>query len=216
MSRRSATTTKVFVGSLPADATPEDLKRLFAPYGAIAECDIANRCGFLHLEDKDLATKAIEELNNSTFMGVRISVEKGRVKPPNRSRGGRGGGGPMRGGKDRGGPYSRDGFGPRFGGRDYPPYPDRYDYERGGRGFDGYGERRPGGYDDRRMGSYMGDRERRPPYDDRPPYADLPRGGYDDRRMPPAGGFEERRPPMTDRRPLMDSGIGPGPREDLR
>lgn len=54
--------------------------------------------------------------------------------------------------------------------------------------------------------------ERRPPYDDRPPYADLPRGGYDDRRMPPAGGFEERRPPMTDRRPLMDSGIGPGPR----
>lgn len=97
-------------------------------------------------------------------MGVRISVEKGRVKPPNRSRGGRGGaGGPMRGGKDRGGPYSRDGFGPRargggFGGRDYPPYPDRYDYERAGR-FDGY-DRRPGGYDDRRGMSYMGERGR--------------------------------------------------------
>lgn len=164
-SRRSATTTKVFVGSLPAEATTEDLKRLFESYGAIAECDIANRCGFLHLEDKDLAEKAIEELNNSTFMGVRISVEKGRVKPPNRGRGGRGGGpGPMRGGKDRGGPYSRDGFGPRrgggsFGGRDYPPYGDRYDYDRGGR-FDGYGDRRPGGYDDRRGGGFMDDRGR--------------------------------------------------------
>lgn len=98
-------------------------------------------------------------------MGVRISVEKGRVKPPNRTRGARGGngGGPMRGGKDRGGPYARDGFGPRprgggFGGRDYPPYGDRYDYDRAR--FDGYPDRRPGAYDDRRGGSYMGDRGR--------------------------------------------------------
>lgn len=163
------------MGSLPADATTEDLKRLFEPFGAIAECDIANRCGFLHLEDKDLAEKAIEELNNSTFMGVRISVEKGRVKPPNRNRGGgRGGPGPMRGGKDRGGPYSRDGFGPRRGGfggggRDFPPYGgDRFgDYDRGGGGgrFESYGDRRGGGggggYEDRRGGGrYMGDRGR--------------------------------------------------------
>ncbi|GJQ80755.1 hypothetical protein Trydic_g9347 [Trypoxylus dichotomus] len=221
MSRRSATTTKVFVGSLPANATTEDLRRLFSPYGAIAECDIANRCGFLHLEDKDLAEKAIEELNNSTFMGVRISVEKGRVKPPNRTRGrGGGGGGPMRGGKDRAGPYSRDGFGPRFGAREYPPYPDRYDYERGGR-FDEYPDRRPASYEDRRGGGYMGERgrpysngyERRPPYDDRPPYPEGPaRTGYDERRMPPAGGFDERRPPLTDRRPLMDPAMNQGPR----
>lgn len=63
--------------------TPEDLRKLFAPYGPIAECDIANRCGFLHLEDKDLAFKAIEELNNTNFMGARISVEKGRISSIN-------------------------------------------------------------------------------------------------------------------------------------
>lgn len=101
------------MGSLPAGVTTDDLRKLFEPYGAIAECDIANRCGFLHLEDQDLATKAIEDLNGIDFMGGKISVEKGRVKPrrggPGGGRGGRGGG-PMRGGRgDRGGPYSRDG-----------------------------------------------------------------------------------------------------------
>lgn len=140
----------MFVGSLPPNVTAEDLRRLFAPYGVIAECDIANRCGFLHLEDKDLAMKAIEELNNTTFMGGRISVEKGRVKPPGR----RGRGlGPMRGGdRDRGGPYARDR--PRNGGyeRDYMGYGDRFDYGKPmppPRNYDGY-DRRPM-YDDRRQ-----------------------------------------------------------------
>lgn len=166
-SRRSATTTKVFVGSLPGGVTTDDLRRLFEPYGPIAECDIANRCGFLHLEDKDLAFKAIEELNNTNFMGTRISVEKGRVKPPRSRRDG--GGGPMRGGKDRGGPYSRDGFrGPQrnggYGGRAYPPFGgggDRYDYDGGmpprpgygGGRYSDVGDRR-GMYDDR--GGYNG------------------------------------------------------------
>lgn len=106
----------MFVGSLPAGATVDDLRKLFEPYGVIAECDISNKCGFLHLEDRDLAMKAINDLNGTDFMGSRISVEKGRVKPPRRP------GGPMRGGgggRDRGGPYSRGG-----GGRDF----------RGGRG----------------------------------------------------------------------------------
>lgn len=109
------------MGSLPAGVTPEDLRKLFEPYGSIAECDISNKCGFLHLEDTDLALKAIEELNGTDFMGSRISVEKGRVKPR------RGPGGPMRGGggggggRDRGSPYSRGGGrdfrgGPRGGG----------------------------------------------------------------------------------------------------
>lgn len=105
---RSATTTKVFVGSLPPDVSPDDLKKLFNPYGPIAECDIANRCGFLHLEDQTLAEKAITELNGVEFMGGKISVEKGRVKPRRSGGGGGGGGGGgPRGGRDRGGPYSR-------------------------------------------------------------------------------------------------------------
>lgn len=129
------------MGSLPQGTTVEELRQLFAPYGDIAECDVVNRCGFLHLEDKTLAFKAIEELNNTTFKGTRISVEKGRVKPPNRDRAGgpRGGqrngfgGGPMRGGRDnyRSGPYMRDGDFERRAG---PPPP------RGPPMTGGYGE----------------------------------------------------------------------------
>lgn len=167
---RSETSTKVFVGSLPAEATTDDLRKLFEPYGTISECDIANRCGFLHLEDEELAIKAIEELNGADFMGAKISVEKGRIKS-NRRGGGRGGG-PMRGGRggDRGGPYSRGGDfrgGPRgFGGRDRDGGGFRGD-RFGGGGYDRRGG--PGGFDDRRGGP----------------------GGYDDRR---SGGF-----PQSDR-----------------
>jgi len=145
---------------------------LFAPYGKIVECDIANRCGFLHLEDRELAEKAIEELNNTNFMGGRISVEKGRVKPPRRNRDG----GPMRGGRDRGGPYSREdayargpprnGMGAYGGSRDYA-YGDRYgEYDRGApvrsyaSDYDNMGDRRSM-YDDRR--GYMDDRRGYPP-----------------------------------------------------
>ncbi|CAG9838486.1 unnamed protein product [Diabrotica balteata] len=171
---RSSTTTKVFVGSLPPDATPDDLKKLFEPYGNIAECDIANKCGFLHLEDAELAMKAIDELNGVEFMGSKISVEKGRVKPR------RSGGGP-RGGRERGGPYSRGGGdfrgrnGGYGGGRDGGPYRGGGGFDRGGRsGGYGGGDR---GYDDRRGG--------RPAYDDR---RAEPAGfdSYDDRR----GGYE--------------------------
>lgn len=112
----------MFVGSLPAGTTVEELRNLFAPYGAIAECDVVNRCGFIHLEDKHLAYKAIDELNDFHFKGSRIIVEKGRVKHHStamrRNRndfgggdGGSGGGGPMRGNRDyyRGAPYERRG-----------------------------------------------------------------------------------------------------------
>ncbi|KAK4884547.1 hypothetical protein RN001_000818 [Aquatica leii] len=230
MSRRDANTTKVFVGSLPATVTTDDLKRLFEPYGKIVECDIANRCGFLHLEDKDLATKAIEELNNTNFMGGKISVEKGRVKPPRRNREG------GRGGRDRGGPYARnDGYGrgppprnPPMGGgygRDYAGYGDRYgDYDRGvpmrsyPSEYDNIGDRRPM-YDDRR-GGYMDDRRGYGPingYDRRPYDGYDERGGYDDRRLPPPpppphNNYEDRRPLMGNNRPLLPQGaVNRGP-----
>lgn len=53
-----------------------------------------------------MAMKAITDLNGVDFMGAKISVEKGRVRPR------RSGGGPVRGGRDRGGPggpYARGG-----------------------------------------------------------------------------------------------------------
>lgn len=163
------------MGSLPPGTTTEELRQLFEPFGEISECDVVNRCGFLHLEDKTLAFKAIDELNNTTFKGTRITVEKGRVKPPNRDRGGpmmgrggpRNGFGPMRGGpRDnfRGSPYMRDG-----GDFDRPRGP-----PRGGFG---------GGYD-RGFGGRPGPMNRPPMNDgysnggDRRPYMDDRSGGY--------------------------------------
>lgn len=94
------------------------------------------------------------------------------MKPPKSRRSGDGGG-PMKGGRDRGGPYSRDGFRgppPRNGG--YGRYESlgyggdgRYDYDRAlpPRGYDGR-------YDD------LGDR--RNPYDDRYLAERRPYNGY--------------------------------------
>lgn len=70
----------MFVGSLPPGAKPEELRRLFENYGVVTECDIINRCGFVHMQNPDMARGAIEALNNSNFKGATISVEPGRMK----------------------------------------------------------------------------------------------------------------------------------------
>lgn len=101
--------TKVFVGSLPPGAKPQELRRLFENFGVVTECDIMNRCGFVHMESAEVAEKAIQGLNNSYFMGQAISVEPGRMKERRPPMGGRGDDGAPRGG-GRGG-YSRGGDG---------------------------------------------------------------------------------------------------------
>ncbi|KAK9893065.1 hypothetical protein WA026_023462 [Henosepilachna vigintioctopunctata] len=164
------------------------IKKPFKQYGVTAECDIANRCGFSHLEDKDLAMKAIEDLNGSDFMGVKISVEKV---------------GDFRGGPRNGYGGSRDlgsyGDGDRLrGGRyDRPPR----DFGQGG----GYGERGGGdgfgGGGDRRSfnNSFDGDRGGGRSFGKE-------RGGFDERWG--RAGFEHRRPPWTDRGNSGASGLG--------
>lgn len=72
--------TKVFVGSLPPGSKPEDLRRLFEKFGVVTECDIMNRCGFVHMQTQDMADNAIKALNNSLFNGANIVVERGRMK----------------------------------------------------------------------------------------------------------------------------------------
>ncbi|GBP24413.1 RNA-binding protein lark [Eumeta japonica] len=118
--------TKVFVGSLPHGSRPEDLRKLFERFGVVTECDIMNRCGFVHMQTEDQATAAIRALHNTTFNGGVITVERGRIK----ERGQRGPGGPrggMRGGMRNGmeGGIRRLGGGgpmrgPPMGGRDAP------------------------------------------------------------------------------------------------
>lgn len=106
--------TKVFVGSLPPSVKPEDLRRLFENFGVVTECDIMNRCGFVHMESAEMAENAIRSLNNTNFKGITISVEPGRMKERGGGKGGNRGGnaGGNGGGFGRGGMRSgpRDNF----------------------------------------------------------------------------------------------------------
>lgn len=65
---------------MPQGSKPEDLRRLFEKYGVVTECDILNRCGFVHMATSEQAEAAIKGLNNALFNGVNIVVERGRMK----------------------------------------------------------------------------------------------------------------------------------------
>ncbi|OWR45312.1 bmp-2 protein [Danaus plexippus plexippus] len=217
--------TKVFVGSLPQGSKPEDLRKLFERFGVVTECDIMNRCGFVHMQTEDQASAAIRALNNSSFNGGVITVERGRIKERGqRSGGGRGG---MRGGMR--GSMDRRGGGPMRGGpppRD-APYPPMRD-SRGMAPYDRGMERPPmgGGYDDRYNGyggedrrgfALMDGRGARDQYGAPPPMYPDDRRGYgapvddmaamypDDRRAPM---YPDERD-MIDRRAPMRGGPMP-------
>ncbi|XP_062559781.1 heterogeneous nuclear ribonucleoprotein A3 homolog 1 [Armigeres subalbatus] len=87
---------KIFVGSLPPSTKPEEIRRLFENYGVVTECDVMNRCAFVHMQTPDMMDNAIQALHNSQFKGVTINVERGRTKeraPGSGSDGGESGGG---------------------------------------------------------------------------------------------------------------------------
>jgi len=151
---------KLFVGNVNPGSNAEELKKIFEVHGTVTECDIVKNVAFVHMSTESEAHEAINNVNNTTFNGGKLSVEMGREK---RGRGGAGG--PMRG-RGRGGPgYGSDDFGSRFNpydqrggprGRGFP----RGGMDRGGRG--GYRGGPPMG-GDRGRGSFSrggGDRGR--------------------------------------------------------
>lgn len=188
--------TKVFVGSLPQGSKPEELRKVFERFGVVTECDIMNRCGFVHMQSEEQASAAIRGLNNTTFNGGVISVERGRIKERGQrgGGGGRGGRGGMRGGMDRRGGGPMRGGPP--GGRDAP-------YMRDARSMGHM--RGPGGGMGRASMGYERGPERAPPppaaYDDRyAPYAAEDRRGFAlmdraprDPYQPPAPMYQDER-----------------------
>lgn len=74
---------------MPSRTKPEELRHIFQAYGVVTECDIMNRCGFVHMETADMAANAIKALNNTQFKGQNIVVEPGRIK--DRKNGSKGG-----------------------------------------------------------------------------------------------------------------------------
>lgn len=219
----AAPPTKIFVGRLPLDAKPEDLRALFEKYGVVTECDVLNRFGFVHMKSEDMAKRAIQALHNSEFMGSRITVEPstGKKGAGGGGAGPRGGGartplGPsVRGGARPAGPgpvgpvgrpgvaarpspYDRPrGVGDRYGPPPGAPPPPR----NGGENFLGYGYEEFDFYGRRGPAPAARDPYGPPTYDRRgyePPPYDRYAGERDRRPMPPMGGSPyDRRPPPS-------------------
>ncbi|CAN2390802.1 RNA binding motif protein [Pristimantis euphronides] len=72
---------KLFIGNIPPEATPGELKALFEQYGKVTECDIITNYGFVHMEEKKAADEAVANLNQYKLHDVSINVEHSRGKP---------------------------------------------------------------------------------------------------------------------------------------
>lgn len=79
---------QLFVGNLPYTTTESDLEELFGTFGEVLSVKIiADRYtgksrgfGFVEMSDKDQASKAISELNDSDQLGRKIVVKEANEK----------------------------------------------------------------------------------------------------------------------------------------
>ena len=100
----------IYVGNLPYDVSDSDLQQLFEKYGTVASARVvmdratgrAKGFGFVEMNDRAEAEKAIAATNGYDMNGRPLRVNESQPKPP-RSEGGGGGGGGYRGGNSRGG-----------------------------------------------------------------------------------------------------------------
>jgi RNA recognition motif-containing protein len=82
----------IFVAKLSSDTTPGNLTELFSQFGTVATTKVImdketgrSKCyGFVEMENEQEAVAAIENLNNSSFMGHDIVVKKSEPKPESR------------------------------------------------------------------------------------------------------------------------------------
>jgi len=99
----------IYVGNLPYDVSDSDLQQLFEKYGSVTSARVvmdratgrAKGFGFVEMNDRAEAEKAIAATNGYDMNGRPLRVNESQPKPP-RSEGGGGGGG-YRGGNSRGG-----------------------------------------------------------------------------------------------------------------
>jgi RNA recognition motif-containing protein len=88
----------IFVAKLSSDTTPGNLTELFSQFGTVATTKVImdketgrSKCyGFVEMENEQEAVDAIENLNNSNFMGHDIVVKKSEPRPQNRGYSNRG------------------------------------------------------------------------------------------------------------------------------
>lgn len=106
----------IYVGNLPYDVSDSDLQQLFEKYGTVASARVvmdratgrAKGFGFVEMNDRAEAEKAIAATNGYDMNGRPLRVNESQPKPPRSE----GGGGGYRGGSGGGG--SRGGGGGRW------------------------------------------------------------------------------------------------------
>ena len=109
---------RLYVGNLSYQTTEKELQELFGQFGEVTFAKVINRSdgrskgfGFVEMGEEDSAQKAMEKLNQSTFMERTLVVNEAKEQEPRPPRGS---------GRDsRGGGYGgRDSRGGGYGGRD--------------------------------------------------------------------------------------------------
>jgi RNA recognition motif-containing protein len=101
----------IYVGNLPYDVSDADLQQLFEKYGTVTSARVvmdratgrAKGFGFVEMNDRAEAEKAIAGTNGADMNGRPLRVNESQPKPPRSEGGGGGGGGGYRGGNSRGG-----------------------------------------------------------------------------------------------------------------
>jgi len=96
----------IYVGNLPYDASDSDLQQLFEKYGTVTSARVvvdratgrAKGFGFVEMNDRAEAEKAIAATNGSDMNGRPLRVNESQPKPPRSE----GGGGGYRGGSSGG------------------------------------------------------------------------------------------------------------------
>ncbi len=118
---------KLFIGNLSFKATEDSLQELFSQAGEVVSARIitdretgrSRGFGFVEMDTKEDAERAIEMFNNYSLSGRPIAVNEAR---PREEGGGGGGGRGGYGGGGGGGGGGRGGYGGGGGGRDRDGY----------------------------------------------------------------------------------------------
>ena len=119
---------RIYVGNLSYQATEEELRELFEPYGEVAEVNVvtdretgrSRGFAFVEMPSKEEGTAAIEALDQKDSQGRTLRVNEAQPRQQSGrggGGGGYGGGGGGGGGGGRGGPRRGGGGGGGGGGR---------------------------------------------------------------------------------------------------
>ena len=82
----------MFVGNLPAEASEQSVRELFAEFGTVRSVEVAadiftRKCrgfGFVELADKEAGLKAIEDLNGTELDGRPLTINEARPRTERR------------------------------------------------------------------------------------------------------------------------------------